>query len=318
MKYPALWGNVFDLNKDSVKKGGKERAHTGKASGPYLYNGVVVCPGAARATLNGPRFDVPVKPKRDPSVEQSFADFDDEAVDVATGEILDEDSPESRLQRLVDHHLAEEAITRSIMPTHGRPVAATARKRGRPRIGEPEPPKVFRLSVQCPARAGLVQCHLFKPDGETREEAKARIALPHVPEPPLTLNEAPAVCHTQFSTVEMNEEQFNRWQPMMSGTWEHEDVYTTARSRNEWFHSQLTHKEGGNLGIGTIAFRKNATFSIAVAMSAAVTNLKVLQSWQEDIAKTGNAPMHGGAHRKAARAATIKTEITKYMRPDMK
>ena len=149
------------------------------------------------------------------------------------------------------------------------------------------------------------------------EEARTRASLPHVPQPPLTLNEAPAVCHTQFSTVEMNEEQFNRWQPMMAGTWEHEDIYTTARSRNEWFHSQLTHKEGGNLGLGTIELRKNASFSIAVAMAAAVTNLKILQSWQEDLIMTGKAPMHGGAHRKAERAAAIKAEITKYMRPDM-
>lgn len=317
MKSPGPWGNVFDLNKDSAKKGGKVIAHTGKSSGPFLFNGACVCPGAARATLNGPRFDVPAKPKTGPSVEDSKSDFEDGIVDTATGELITDESPATRLQKLVDHHMAEAVISRSIMPTHGRPVAATARKRGRPRIGEPEAPKVFRLSVQCPARAGLVQCHLFKPDGETAEEARTRASLPHVPQPPLTLSEAPAVCHTQFSTVEMNEEQFNRWQPMMAGTWEHEDIYVTARSRNEWFHSQLTHKEGGNLGLGTIEVRKNAPFSIAVAMAAAVTNLKILQSWQEDLIMTGKAPMHGGAHRKAERAAAIKAEITKYMRPDM-
>src|SRR5690606_31938193 len=132
----------------------------------YLFNGTCVCPGANRTTLNGPRFDVPTKP-RSTSAEESSEDFEDTVVNTSTGEVAEEESPEMQLQRLVDHHLAEEVITRSIMPTHGRPVAATARKRGRPRIGEPQPPKVFRLSVQCPARAGLVQCHLFKPDGET-------------------------------------------------------------------------------------------------------------------------------------------------------
>ena len=318
MKYPKPWTNVFDLNKDSAKKNGKEFAHTGKSSGPYLFNGVVLCPGAARATLNGPRFDVPAKQCKAPSVEDSSADFEEGGtVDVATGELANQ-SPENYLQNLVNHHMAEDSIVRAAMPTHGRPVAATARKRGRPRIGEPEAAKVFRLSVQCPARAGLVQCPLFVPEDETREESASRVCLPHIPEPPISLNEAPAVCHSQFSTVDMSEEQFNRWQPMMAGTWEHEDLYGTARSRNEWFHSQLTHKEGGNLNIGTIQFRKNAPFSITAALSVAVTNFKILQSWQEDLAKIGNAPMHGGAHVKADRSAKIDAELTKYMRPNTK
>ena len=150
-------------------------------------------------------------------VEDSRTNFEtDEAaranvrVDMKTGEIDEDETPETHLQRLVDHHMAEATITCAIMPTHGRPVAATARKRGCPRLGEPEPAKVFRLSVQCPARAGLAQCPLFVPDGETEQETKERLNLPAIPEPPVSLEDAPAVCQTPFSTIEMNIEQFNR------------------------------------------------------------------------------------------------------------
>ena len=79
----------------------------------------------------------------------------------------------------------------------------------------------------------------------------------------------------------------------MAGTWTHEDLYMTARSRNEWFHSQLVSRHGGNLNYGAIQFRKNATFSIAADISVAGTNMKILQPWQEDLTRKSTAPMHG-------------------------
>ena len=64
--------------------------------------------------------------------------------------------------------------------------------------------------------------------------------------------------------------------------------------------------------------RSGAEGDVAAAMSAAVTNLKILQYWQEDLNKKGKAPMHGGAHRKSDRAFAINAELTKYMRPGAK
>jgi hypothetical protein len=89
----------------------------------------------------------------------------------------------------------------------------------------------------------------------------------------------------------------------MVGTWEHEDLYATARSRNEAFNSQLIDDQTGNLKHGTFTFNKNAPVALAIAMTVAVTNLHVLQQWDDTLDDhQGQHPWETGRTRKRTRA----------------
>ena len=238
-------------------------------SAATLFNGVPICPGMSAAALKQNSVDVPTP-----------EDF--------RGDI-------TRQGRLLDKH--EERLRRVlplVMVRHGRPVRTPNRPPGRPRSGVPDPENVYRMRVVCPAIAGQAMCPLV-PDSMNLDPK----AAPLVPDPPI--DAPPATCRSSFTKVQLTHSQFRHYQPRMHGSWEHEDFYTSARSRNEGFHAALLHKSTGGLGRGTIHPWKNAFLTIALAMCVGATNFHILDNWNDILLLNGGrAPYE--THRKKHRA----------------
>lgn len=76
---------------------------------------------------------------------------------------------------------------------------------------------------------------------------------------------------------------FKLWQDFPPGTWAHEDWYTGPRSTNERVNSLLKRKHGGtDLERGAIAPRRASTYGLFVAFAIAVTNRRVIETWDRD------------------------------------
>lgn len=252
-----------------------------KADGVYLFNGVPLCPGAARRRLEelAGTFKKPEEARM--SDEQLLAHAD---------------------------VLAELEPLR--MRTNGRPQLVPLRKRGgQSKTAAPvEPEKVMKVTLTCPMVSGTARCPLF---AEFNSEEYAH--LPEVPDAPTHLDPAqrPACCRNANGNMTINIPlpAFKTWQDFMVGSFKHCDWYTGPRSNDERYNSLLKRAHGGaDLSRRSIAPRKAAFHALTIAVSIAVTNRRALQTFEASINTRGGAkPEPPGKKNKSRRTIRLKS-----------
>jgi hypothetical protein len=216
--------------------------------GPLLFNGQIFCPGMRPLMVNE-----------------------------------DLGCPKARAEtpEWVDHRERERRLLIGRMPTNGRPVATPLRRRGRPRADQSgaTTETVYRVPVQCPARAGYAVCSLLEGRGIAWKDGTGRI-----PAPPAALSEAdlPDCCRQMTTTVTMNESQFKQYQGFVRGSEAHRDWYEMARAQNERAFARLTDPTGANLRDRTVRQKKDGMIVILVGMAIAVANIKARQRYETE------------------------------------
>lgn len=264
MKYSLVM--KYKKNQKRVHELATAHDDDGSAVPGHLFNGVCVCPGLPRAALNKMRLN---PPEPIPLNGQDRDRFDS-----------DED-PDLRYDPVeLDAHDKKVALlAAATMPRHGRPESKVDRRAGRPLKNIEYDETIHTVRVVCPAVAGKIRCPLVA------ESMSLDVDTPQISGPPP--GKRPAVCERSYTTIRMNAKRFKHYQELMMGTWEHEDLYTSARARNEAFHSLLIRHSGGNMIRGRIKPHKNAFYTMAIALSVGVTNLRVLEAWEETLALNG-------------------------------
>lgn len=256
-----------------------------RTPGLVMFNGKLLCPGASRAQLARTTLTVP--------------DFKDRAN-------LDGTKRAYTGEELAAREATLAKILPLVMPTNGRPKEVPGNPRGGQAKDALTPESVMQVTVTCPDVAGKVRCPIF---GDFDDSDRQH--LPIVPNPPvdLPLDKRPACCNNAKGTMSARIplQTFKDWQDLMAGTWEHADLYSSARSGNERFNANIKRAHGGsNLNKGAIAARKAAPFALVTAMAIVHANRSSIETWYAHIAKTGCKPTHRGKENKARRDESLK------------
>lgn len=236
-----------------------------QSPGPFLYRGSVLCP-ASQHLINQ-------KPLPSKTVQGQKADL----------EAFNEQ---------------QAALQQFAMPMNGRPRVTADRRPGRPSKGDAtEPKRVIKLRVKCPAAAGKVRCAIraaMDEDGSYLDPKNSH--LPDV-SGSAPFDQWPVICDKANTTITLTPKKFRRYQPVMEGSWEHEDWMSCNRSRDEGFNSILTSTEGGNLQDRSLYARRNPMLSLTIGFSVARANIKVQESWRATLRSSGgNTPSEPRAH----------------------
>ncbi|GAA2083861.1 hypothetical protein GCM10009821_26360 [Aeromicrobium halocynthiae] len=240
----------------------------------YLYNGCPMCPLADHATLSQrPALEVP-------------------AYDVVNGQ------PTYNIDELEQHERDVQWFESRRAALHGKPQRRARRRVGRPTRGESEQKQEVSIRIGCPAAAGRIRCPLRK-DLPSWKDPNLDIGI-NPPARPTPL------CKAKSVTVWLTDRQVKHIQPNLIGTWEHEENYKANRALNEAFHSQLISPNVGGLRRGQILFRKNAQFTIAVALLVGVANIKALDKWRENLDRHGQSPLMAATERRRIRDLILR------------
>ena len=239
-------------------------------TGPYLFQGRIVCPGFPRELISQGRF----------RARESMTD-----------------------EEIREHDAKERLLRAGTMRTNGRPKEVSGRKRGGQQKDGPAPTPEMQVTVGCPAVFGQARCPII---AESMEDEQMK-DKPLLTAAPWQNENRPTCCQQDETRITLTDEQFKQWQPNMAGTWAHFDLYGPARSRNEAFNSKLgTPHEGGNLRHESIAFRNNAMVGLALALSVAAANIKELESFDDTLLRNGGvAPLGSGPKRKDRRTRAL-------------
>lgn len=241
------------------------------ASGPFQFNGAILCPGIGAKYLAENRgFDIP----RDQELTTEWLASNDTKV---------------------------RQLTSAVMSTNGRPKPRKHARRGRPSLHAEPIENQWTLEVRCPAAANKpkVRC----------PRVAASLALPEDEFPTLHLapkidEPAPKCCTDDYGAMQivLDEKHIKNWQTKMVGSWDHEDLYSPARTANEAYFGRLMDPKTGDLVIGKIEWQRNAFVALAVTASVLVTNARVVDKWEEKLrANGGNPPPGPGPRRRALR-----------------
>ena len=280
MKYPKNRTRVHVLR--TAETALLSDAHLKSAKGypvpGHLANGCVVCPGVSRQVLVdlAPGVPKPVEGKE------------------GVLEVTDLGMPRYRPDELVKHAEDTAWLEPFEMVTHGRPEIGPLRKGGRPRKDAPPAPTANRQTFVCPATAEKARCpHVL--------ESMSRTDLPLVPSPP-PADHLPPTCQQTYTTFVFSKKQFKQVQPMRVGTWEHSDMYESARARNEWFNSVLRSEHGGRMTARRIEATKNAFLTVALAITVGTANYYSMSSWTQELLRHyGDAPPEPHLKKQASR-----------------
>lgn len=266
MEYPKNARVFHDLGLRATSDEGPAVATTG----PYLFQGRIVCPGIGRDLIAKGRF----------TAKEWMTD-----------------------EQIREHDDKERLLTAATMRTNGRPKEVSGRKRGGQRKGEKAPEPMMQVTVACPAVRGQVRCPII---AETMEDQTLK-GKPLLHAAPWQEENRPSCCENDETRIVLTDKQFKQWQPHMAGTWEHFDLYGPIRSRNEAFNSRLgTPHEGGNLRHESIAFRNNAMVGLAIAFSVAAANIKEIESFDSTLIRNrGLAPIGTGPKRRERRTKAL-------------
>ncbi|TPG17183.1 hypothetical protein [Pedococcus bigeumensis] len=223
--------------------------------GPFMYRGTILCPAAAHLLRQaGPEAPTPG------------------------------DTPQ-HAARFNEH---QEALRHCEMPLNGLPQVTINRAPGRPsKTTTAEPERVIKLRVQCPAAKGKVRCAIrsaIQGDGSFEDPATQRLPDLSGSAP---IEQWPLVCENANTTIVLTPRQFTQYQPVMEGSWEHQDWMSCNRSRDEGFNSVLTSTEGGNLQDRSVYGRRNPMVSLTIAFSVARANIKIQERWREAVRNNG-------------------------------
>lgn len=264
--YPKRWKHIHDLAPAPAEN---EPATTG----PYTFNGCVVCPGyGLQALKNLGRFTRPGKTIDAPDTDETIQFIEPTPAELAA------------------HAERERVLAAHTMTRNKRPERMKRATRGRPRKNEPELTGLWKEQVTCPATefsadgTPKIQCPLVA------ESLTVDTNIPTVLNPPTPPDHddpnavpLPPVCQRTNTTIVYTDEQLKSWQPLMVGTFAHTDQYETPRSRTEFVFSQLTADTGGNLDLGTIKWNLNNVTSLAITAAVVATNTSILESFADSL-----------------------------------
>lgn len=245
----------------------------GTGPGPFQFNGAILCPGiGARYLQANAGFDIPWERKN------------------------------LTPKWLADNDRTVEMLTAAVMPTDGRPKPRRHPGRGRPPIGAQPLENTWTVDVFCPAAGARarVRCPLVSRSLELPADE-----YPTMPHPPAKDDPtAPECCTSKFGSMKivLNKKHLKSWQSKMAGSWEHQDIYSPARTATESYFGRLMDRDTGDLDMYKIEWQKNAFVALGVASTIIATNKRVIEKWQDDLRKNnGKAPRGLGERRRAHR-----------------
>lgn len=245
----------------------------GTGPGPYQFNGAVLCPGIGGEVLKANAgFDIPWERKN-----------------LTPEWLLKNDS-------------TVELLTSAVMPTDGRPKPRKHPGRGRPSAGVKPLENSWTIDVFCPAagRRAKVRCPLVSNSMDL--PADKFPTLRHSPDPDDP--KAPECCTSEVGAMKvvLDKKTMKNWQPKMAGSWEHQDIYSPARTATESYFGRLMDRDTGDLDMYKIEWQKNHFVALGIASTIVATNQRAIESWQDDLRKNdGKAPKGLGERRRAHR-----------------
>lgn len=239
------------------------------ARGPFLFNGVPLCPGiGAQYLTENAGFDIP----RDQDVTTQWLASNDEKV---------------------------RQLSAAVLTTNGRPKPRKHARRGRPAAHAVPIEDQWTVEVRCPAAANnpKVRCPRVKASMELPADK-----FPELVHAPKANEPAPKCCTDDHGAMQLvlDERHIKNWQTKMAGSWEHQDFYAPARNTTEAYFGQLMDPRSGDLVLGKIEWQRNAFVAMAVVASVLVTNARVIDKWEETLRANGDVPPGGPGSRRRA------------------
>ena len=137
--------------------------------------------------------------------------------------------------------IRERAHHEQVIQLHVMPIQNGLRPHGRKNheaLRDGDFPDTYKITVQCPAAAGKVECAAYRlQHGGRRDPRKPEITYSGV------MNEVadlPSVCRQRFSTITIGASAAKKLQPLLHRTYLWEDYFRTVRSANERGNNMLT------------------------------------------------------------------------------
>lgn len=274
-------------------------------NGAYLYNGVPVCP----------EYLARLKAQQPDSLPETHEKLTD-----------DEFWRQAEFERLA--HAARMRLNGRWRPTsnepnweidqNGRRVTLAGAKAGRPRKHSSKTEQLFVTQVECPASTGPDDPNRLCRSRCTRVEATlqrldlhsfptaATDPLRRHPDGSVDTNGLPHACQFAKSSARLDAKGFKQAQRYMRGTWQHSDIYQTARSANERWHSQLKHRSVGAFTKDSRHMTGTARVAIISMSAVVVTNIVIGEAFARRVKHNGGKPP--ACTRVAERAARERRE----------
>lgn len=138
-------------------------------------------------------------------------------------------------------------------------------------------PDTWRITVQCPAALGMVNCPLVQ-----RADGLRDPDLPDVPNPPQVShpNLLPRACRNDHATYRLALTHAKRLQPFTWGSHAWADAYRPIRASNERYHSQFKHGNSGGVRESWLEMRGIAKHGLLAAISNAVTAKNLISDFR--------------------------------------
>lgn len=163
------------------------------------------------------------------------------------------------------------AVLPLIMGTNSRPRLARP-NRGRVALGAPEPEKVPKMELVCPAVQGRVRCPLKPASMET-----APVQAPLV-EPTWAASQY-TVCEKSSTTVTLTQMQFKNAQfGLVPGSWEHALYYEATRALTEQRFSIIKSQHVNGFSDLSWGAKREPMIKLVLALSVAAANYRVQKS----------------------------------------
>lgn len=300
--YPEHWTQGIDLS-HSVHLSEKRKTALGLddapgGAGPYLFNGCITCPAAKRTIdhllervpTDGKRRKPHVRPRWEPPIP-----------------VLSSDG--SLVRR---HDWQNAVLSAAAMPLNGRPTPVVNAKPGRPSKSAKSAESVegsYRVQVSCPAASGRARCSRVPASMDLPGDLPTFERHPSGP--------MPTVCLVDQVSIIMDADTLKRWQPLMSGTWAHEDLHSAYRSDTERFFSTLVSPSGGDHSMYKFSAYKNSLNMLFAACTIAVTNYKNYERFVENHAfdRTPGEPLTFPDRSKTKQTRDRETLLARLQQP---
>jgi hypothetical protein len=175
---------------------------------------------------------------------------------------------------LLRHHDLVEQVRAAEMPVHEPPTRMLRRPPGRPGPGS-RPEELYRMVVVSPCRVGRY-CAVGNPGA-------AGTDVPVIPNPPQGPRDTwPATCTQSYTTVWLTGEQLRKYEGELYGSFEHDDRYGNARSRDERGQNLVSNKNLGDLGLEKFEFWSFPMIILSVAACTVAGNRAAVNAWYRD------------------------------------
>jgi hypothetical protein len=268
-------------------------------NGAQLFNGVPICPEYLSRLTARHVNELPADHRK--MSDEAFED-QMEFEKLAQGAVM----------RLNGRWRPSKSRPNFVLDGTGTPHLLPGAKAGRPRKDAESPTTLYLADVLCP---GIVderslprtRCTRVPESMQRLDPASFPIAavdpLPRTKEGLVKVDELPHACLHAKTSARLDEAAFKQAQRYMRGTWVHCDIYQTARTANERWFSQLTHRTVGGLDLSARHLTGTARVGVITMASVAVSNITIGEQFARRVQKNGGeAPPCTRVAERAARA----------------